>query len=173
MSPTRTACRRSSPDDYAFQWVRVSGSNENDISGATGRTYTLKTADQGKTVKVKLSFTDRRGASETRKSGAHPETGTVAASGSVPSAVLVKNLSTRALFRVTSPPTVKWAQQFTTGSHARGYTLSRVKIKIRIKRPSSGRDTFTLQVCETNASGRPTTRPAPRSRRPPASRPAR
>ena len=140
------------PEDYSFQWVRRSGSTETDIPGATGRTYTLASADQGKTVKVKLSFTDRRGHRETRTSDAHPELGSVAASGSVPSVALVKNLNQSTLSGF-SPANAKWAQQFTTGSHARGYLLGRVKINIY---QFGGSDTFTLQVCETNSSGHPT-----------------
>ena len=43
---------------FNYQWVRVDGSNETDISGATDTTYTLVAADLGKTIKVKVSFTD-------------------------------------------------------------------------------------------------------------------
>ena len=136
------------PDDYGFQWVRVSGSNETDISGATGRTYTVQSADRGKKVKVKVSFTDDRGYGETRKSDAHPETGNVAAAGSVPSVLLVKNLDQTTSGQHSTVNTI--AQQFTTGSHGRGYQLGRVKIK------SNSRDRFTLKVCSTNASGDPT-----------------
>ena len=43
---------------YTYQWVRVDGMDETDISGATSGTYTLQDADAGKTIKVKVSFTD-------------------------------------------------------------------------------------------------------------------
>ena len=43
---------------YSYQWVRNNGTYDSDISGATSGTYTLVDADQGKTVKVKVSFTD-------------------------------------------------------------------------------------------------------------------
>ena len=52
------------PDDYTFQWVRVDGSDETDISGATSGAYTLTDEDVGKTVKVEVSFTDDGGNSE-------------------------------------------------------------------------------------------------------------
>ena len=68
------------PDDYTFQWIRVDGTNETDISGATSHTYTLQTADEGKTVRVKLSFTDDGAGAETRTSEPFPSTGTVLAS---------------------------------------------------------------------------------------------
>ena len=44
---------------FAYQWIRVeSDSTEADITGATGSSYTLVAADQGKTIRVKVSFTD-------------------------------------------------------------------------------------------------------------------
>ena len=48
------------PTESSFTWqsVRVDGSTETDIAGATGRTYTLTAADVGKKIKVKASFTD-------------------------------------------------------------------------------------------------------------------
>ena len=65
---------------YTYQWVRVDSGTDSDISGATSSAYTPVTADQGKTLKVKVSFKDDEGLSESRTSGA---TGTVsAASGS-------------------------------------------------------------------------------------------
>ena len=48
------------PDDYTFQWVRVDGGTETDISGETSHTYTVDTADLGNTIKVKVSFADAR-----------------------------------------------------------------------------------------------------------------
>ena len=56
---------------FSYQWILVDGTNETDISGATPGTYTLA-ADQGKKVKVKVSFTDNDGTSETLTSGAFP-----------------------------------------------------------------------------------------------------
>ncbi len=55
--------------EYAYQWVRVDGtSNEEDISGATAATYTLTADDVGKKVKVEASFTDDFGSDEQRPS---------------------------------------------------------------------------------------------------------
>ena len=50
--------------NFSYQWVRVDGSNEADISGATGATYELADADQGKTIQVQISFTDNAGNAE-------------------------------------------------------------------------------------------------------------
>ena len=55
---------------YTYQWVRVDGSTESDISGATSITYTLVAADEGKTIKVKVSFTDDASNAETLTSTA-------------------------------------------------------------------------------------------------------
>ncbi len=59
---------------YNYQWIRTDGSTDTTISGATGQTYTLTSDDQGKTVKVSVSFTDDDGYSESLTSAA---TGTV------------------------------------------------------------------------------------------------
>ncbi len=55
---------------YGYQWVRTSGGTDADIAGATGQTYTLTSDDQGSTVKVRVSFTDDDGYSETLTSAA-------------------------------------------------------------------------------------------------------
>ena len=49
---------------FTYQWIRVDGTNDTDISGATGSSYTLTDADQAKTIKVRVSFTDDAGNSE-------------------------------------------------------------------------------------------------------------
>ena len=51
---------------FAYQWLR----SDNAISGATGSTYTLTADDEGNTIKVKVSFTDDDGYSETLTSSA-------------------------------------------------------------------------------------------------------
>ena len=64
---------------YTYQWIRVDSGTDADISGATSSTYTLVAADEGTTIKVKVSFTDDDGDAETRTSAA---TATVAAANS-------------------------------------------------------------------------------------------
>ena len=53
---------------FTYQWVRNDGNADADIQDATGSSYTLTDADEGKTVKVKVSFTDNAGNEETRPS---------------------------------------------------------------------------------------------------------
>ena len=55
---------------YTYQWIRVDDTTETNISGATASTYTLVAADQGKTIKVTVSFTDNAGYAETLTSAA-------------------------------------------------------------------------------------------------------
>ena len=64
---------------FAYQWLSSDGTSDSDISGATSSAYTLVETDEGKTIKVRVSFTDDRGHQETLTSGA---TAIVAASPS-------------------------------------------------------------------------------------------
>ena len=49
---------------YRYQWVRNDGNSDTDILDATGTSYTLVDADAGKTIKVKVTFTDDAGQEE-------------------------------------------------------------------------------------------------------------
>ena len=50
---------------FAYQWVSSDGTTDTDIEDATGSTYELVDADQGRSVKVRLTFTDGGGNEET------------------------------------------------------------------------------------------------------------
>ena len=56
--------------DYAYRWVRTSGGVDTDIGEATRSTYTLVRGDLGHTIRVRVSFTDDDGYSETLASAA-------------------------------------------------------------------------------------------------------
>ena len=60
---------------YEYQWL----ADDSDISGAANTTYTPVSADEGKTVTVRVSFTDNEGNEETLTSAA-----TDAVAGSAP-----------------------------------------------------------------------------------------
>ena len=71
---------------FSYQWL----ADDSNISGATGETYTLADADEGKAMSVKVSFSDDRGHQETLASAAtaaveakpnSPATGAPAISG--------------------------------------------------------------------------------------------
>ena len=49
---------------FSYQWVRNDGTGDTDIQGATDSTYTLVPADEGKAIKVRVSFTDDAGYKE-------------------------------------------------------------------------------------------------------------
>ncbi len=55
---------------YSYQWVRNDGTNDTDITGETDSTYTMLAADEGRTIKVGVSFTDDAGNEETLTSAA-------------------------------------------------------------------------------------------------------
>ena len=52
-------------DDGSATWVPNDGTADTDIEGATGPTYTLTEADEGRPIRVRVSFTDDSGNSET------------------------------------------------------------------------------------------------------------
>ena len=66
---------------FRYQWVSGDGNADTDIAGATDSGYTLVSADVGRTIKVRVAFTDRGGYSETRTGAA---TGAVAAAPNNP-----------------------------------------------------------------------------------------
>ena len=49
---------------FTYQWIRVDGTSETDIRDARSNAYTLRAADVGKTIKVRVSFTDDAGFAE-------------------------------------------------------------------------------------------------------------
>jgi len=66
---------------YSYQWVRNDGTTDSGIQDATGSTYTLTADDLGKTIRVRVSFTDDAGNGESLTSAA---TETVAARSNTP-----------------------------------------------------------------------------------------
>ena len=49
---------------FSYQWASSDGNTEMDIEGATESAHTLTTADEGKTIRVRVTFTDRGGHAE-------------------------------------------------------------------------------------------------------------
>ena len=58
---------------YSHQWIRNDGTSDTDITDATRSSYTLADADEGQTLKVRVSFTDDVGNDETLTSAATGE----------------------------------------------------------------------------------------------------
>ena len=59
--------------DFSYQWVRqdLATFDDTDIEGATGSTYTVTDDDEGKAIKVRVTFTDDAGNEESLTSNAH------------------------------------------------------------------------------------------------------
>ena len=55
---------------YSYQWIRSDNGADADIGGQTASTYTLTDEDEGKAIKVKVSFTDDADHEETLTSAA-------------------------------------------------------------------------------------------------------
>ena len=140
------------PASFTYQWVRVDAdgtSNEADITGANSSTYTLADDDEGKKIKVKVSFTDNGGNSEMRTSGAYPTSGTVQASSTPGSAALVSNVG-QTTNGLTGLVQFDLAQSFTTGTNATGYTLTSIELRLNSIQSS---DTPTVKLYRGSAIG--------------------
>ena len=56
--------------EYRYQWYRVTNGSQSLILNATDSTYTLRTADRGKSIRVRVHFTDAHGFDEVLNSAA-------------------------------------------------------------------------------------------------------
>ncbi len=109
---------------YHYQWMRT----DTDIADATDSTYTLTDDDQGQTVKLKVSFIDDDGNSETLTSVATVEV-------SKRPQFLVSNLGVGVegaggIQRTLSAARSGFAQAFTTGASTDGYAVGAVDIQM-------------------------------------------
>ena len=111
---------------YAYQWVRVDGADETEIAGATNRTYRLQTIDEGRRIRVDVSFVDDNGTEETLSSPVFPTSGTIGP-GMPTAATLVAN-SGRALANLGERKI--WAQSFKTGANPGGYTITEIRLRL-------------------------------------------
>ena len=122
----------------------MDGSTEADISGATLSTYTLVAADEGKTIKVKVSFTDDASNAETLTSAA---TSAVAAAAVITTYISNHNQGSDNNY-ISS---LVRAQSFSTGSQTGGYTVTHVDIGS----DDNEGDSFSAAIYTTDASGHP------------------
>ena len=116
---------------YAYQWIRTDGDADADIAGATDSTYTLTYDDQGKTVKVKVTFNDGKANRETLTSAATAEVG----ESEPKPQFLVSNLGvgvggSGGIQRTLGAARSGFAQAFTTGAKTGGYPLGSVGIRV-------------------------------------------
>ena len=107
---------------FAYQWVRFDGTNDADINGATSLTYTLKSEDADKQIKVSVTFTDDAGDTEGPLTSLPTEY--VAAAD-----VLVKNTGhTTTNEADIADCSTKYGQRFTSGPSLTGYTLTSIGV---------------------------------------------
>ena len=64
---------------WLYQWIRVDGENETDIPGATDKYYWITHRDEGKRLRVRVTYTDDDGYVESLVSRAVPREGTILA----------------------------------------------------------------------------------------------
>ena len=118
------------PGTFTYRWMRVNanGNNPQNIMGADSSTYTLDD-DEGKRVKVQVSFTDNGGNLESLTSDVYPEHGVVE-----PSNLLVSNTH-NPLYSTTvsigSSSSGNTTQAFSTGPNTAGYAVSSVGIRVQ------------------------------------------
>ena len=113
---------------YGYQWIRTDSdgsSNAAEITNATSRTYSLVTADVGKRVKVRVTFTDDDGFEEELTSPAFPSSGTVGSSS-----VLVSNIDAGNDLNANSLATYDHAQGFRIAAGRAGATLTGIQLRI-------------------------------------------
>ena len=124
---------------YTYQWVRVDGTDA-DISGATSSAYTLVAADVGKTIKVRVSFTDDDGNSETLTSAP-----------TVVNTLYVSNINQGGDHYYNIHSRRRAAQSFRTGPQSGGYTVTHVDIGS----DDADGDALSAAIYSTDASGNP------------------
>ena len=136
-------------DQLNYQWKRYSSDGntfESDI-GVNSRTYTLTTAEEGKKVKVEVSYVDGGGTSEATLSEAFPYITDQTIGESTFQSIMGSAGDTFYDF------TAEHGQAFTTGTHPNGYTLSRVVLQ---SEDAEG-DDLAVKICGVNTNGNPNT----------------
>ena len=165
------------PATFSYQWIRIDGGSETEISGATSSTYDLTADDGAKMVKVKVTFTDNNGNSEALTSAAKsvnaPATGAPTISGT-PRHGNILTASTSGISDpdgLTSPTyTYQWirvdgANEIDVGTDSRHYTLVAADqdkaIKVRVSFTdddgfAESRESADFDISNTLATGAPT-----------------
>ena len=119
---------------YEHQWIRVDGTDETEITGATDSTYKLAAADLDKKIMVRVTFYDDDGDRETLTSAAYPTSGTVSANTAPTGSdkTVTTNEDTAHAFSVTD---------FNFSDTDTGDALASVKI---VTPPASGKGALAL-----------------------------
>ena len=130
------------PTSFTYQWKRYTSDNvfEADI-GTNLPTYTLTAPDEGKKIKVEVSYIDNQGYIE----------GPLASplSAVISAAPLSSNISQKG--KSTTSVSTLLSQAFTTGSETHGYTISKVTIFYE----DEDRQPLNLKICGASSNGIP------------------
>ena len=124
---------------FAYQWVRSDGSDEEDIQDATGSTYHLTEDDLGKTIKVRVSFTDDAGSEESLTSA--PTATVIAAVPGAPQSLVVQPSATGQLAASWQAPASDGGAEIT------GYT---VQWKVATNSWDTAEDVSSAATTETS-----------------------
>ena len=136
--------------EFTYQWIRIDGDSEANIPNATRATYRPIDEDAGKTIKVKVSFTDNEGFPE-GPFNSEPTDPIVDADVLVRNTGQTSNGSARTL--ANSRPSR--AQAFTTGADTEGYELDSIGFLFdNIANTSSAGNQLTVTLNE-DSSGNP------------------
>ena len=123
---------------YSYQWIANDGTSDTDITDATDSTYTLVADDDGKTIKVNVSFADDAGGEETLTSTA---TGEVAAAAPTEPPGIPRNLTGTA--NADGTVTLRWDAP--NDDSVTGYQILR-------RRPREGENTLLVLVNDTGST---------------------
>ena len=123
---------------FTYQWISNDGTTDRDIHDATGSSYTLVEADEGKTARVRVSFTDDADNEETLTSAATAEV--VAAAPTDPPGA-PRNLTGTA----NADGTVTLSWDAPNDDSVTGYQILR-------RRPSEGEGTLLVHVNDTGST---------------------
>ena len=128
---------------FRFQWVSHDGSSDTDIANATDSTYPLAASDEGKTIKVRVAFTDRGGYAESLTSAA---TATVAAATGAAAAEAEASAPTNLRGEFTTAGVqLNWSAPTDNAAAVTGYEIVR-------RRPWSGEAQLTTLVADTGST---------------------
>ena len=136
-------------DQLDYQWKRYAADGitfEADI-GTNSSTYTLTSSEQGKKIRVEVSYVDGGGTREVRLSEAFPYITDQTVGEATFQSIMGSAGDT---FYVVSDK--DHGQAFTTGTHPNGYTLSRVVLQ---SEDAEG-DDLAVKICGVNTNGDPT-----------------
>ena len=124
---------------FSYQWLANDGTSDTDIAGETDSSYTLAASDEGKTIKVRVSFTDDAANEETLTSAATSEV--VAAGAPTEPPGRPRNLTGAA--NADGTVTLRWDAP--NDDSVTGYQILR-------RRPREGENTLLVHVNDTGST---------------------